>query len=255
MIPVEIGPLLVFIIFTIQSVVNDSPRLTTNRAFTSLAIITLMTDPAKELLSAYPSLVAAMGCLDRIQAFFLSETGQYESVTGHGTSPFIGLPRENDFEMRSMSPGTSDSPVVSIREADIRPTATAKNALSNIDFQVSRGSFTFVVGPVGSGKSTLLKAMLGEAYCSRGTVDPIGTDVAYCAQTPWLQNTLLRNAVCGVDPDVDMDSEWYQTVVDACALNEDIAQLPHGDDTMLGSRGVTLSGGQKQRLVCHQNPC
>ena len=249
MIPVELAPLLVFMIFTIQSVANKSPRLTTNQAFTSLAIITLMTEPAKELLSAYPTLVSAMGCVDRIQAFLLSETQQHESVVHHGTGYMTGPPKDDDCEMVSMNPGTFGHPIVSIRDADIRPTAKAKSLLSNIDFQVSRGSLTFIIGPVGSGKSTLLKAMLGEAHCSRGTITSIGTDVAYCAQTPWLQNTVLRNAICGIDPDVEMDPEWYQTVLEACALNEDIAQLLHGDDTLLGSRGVTLSGGQKQRLV------
>ena len=37
-------------------------------------------------------------------------------------------------------------------------------------------------------------------------------------------------------------------MIDACALAEDIARLPHGDRTQIGERGVTLSGGQKARL-------
>ena len=36
--------------------------------------------------------------------------------------------------------------------------------------------------------------------------------------------------------------------MEACALSHDIAQLPAGDATEIGERGVNLSGGQKARL-------
>lgn len=37
-------------------------------------------------------------------------------------------------------------------------------------------------------------------------------------------------------------------VVKACALTKDFKQLPHGDMTYVGERGVQLSGGQKARI-------
>jgi len=37
-------------------------------------------------------------------------------------------------------------------------------------------------------------------------------------------------------------------VTNACALISDFEQLPNGDKTFVGERGVTLSGGQKARI-------
>jgi len=37
-------------------------------------------------------------------------------------------------------------------------------------------------------------------------------------------------------------------VIQICALNSDFKQLPGGDLSKVGDRGVTLSGGQKARI-------
>ena len=44
------------------------------------------------------------------------------------------------------------------------------------------------------------------------------------------------------------DAVRYQRVLEACALEDDLAALPSGDATEIGERGVTLSGGQKARV-------
>jgi ABC-type multidrug transport system ATPase subunit len=45
------------------------------------------------------------------------------------------------------------------------------------------------------------------------------------------------------------DPAFYDKTVKACALTEDFAQLPDGDETEVGERGISLSGGQKARLT------
>lgn len=41
----------------------------------------------------------------------------------------------------------------------------------------------------------------------------------------------------------------YEKVLIACALTEDLRDLPDGDSTEIGPNGFDLSGGQKQRIA------
>ncbi len=103
------------------------------------------------------------------------------------------------------------------------------------------------VGSVGSGKSTLLKAILGEIEHVSGTRQMRrGTKVAFCDQEPWLLDQGIKENIVGPRP---LDQEWYDRVIDACALAQDIADLAEGDGTGVGSGGSALSGGQKSRVV------
>ena len=45
------------------------------------------------------------------------------------------------------------------------------------------------------------------------------------------------------------DPQFYEKTVNACALRDDFASLPDGDQTEVGERGISLSGGQKARLT------
>jgi ABC-type transport system involved in cytochrome bd biosynthesis fused ATPase/permease subunit len=63
--------------------------------------------------------------------------------------------------------------------------------------------------------------------------------VAYCSQVPWIMPASLQANVLFQRP---MQPAQYNAVVDACALSHDLAELPAGDLTELGERGVNLSG-------------
>lgn len=45
-----------------------------------------------------------------------------------------------------------------------------------------------------------------------------------------------------------MDKAKYKSVIHACALKKDLEIFSHGDQTIIGDRGINLSGGQKQRV-------
>lgn len=44
------------------------------------------------------------------------------------------------------------------------------------------------------------------------------------------------------------DRHWYKKVIHVCALEKDFSQLPYGDRSLVGDKGVLLSGGQKARI-------
>jgi ATP-binding cassette subfamily C (CFTR/MRP) protein 1 len=98
---------------------------------------------------------------------------------------------------------------------------------------------------VGAGKSSFLQSILGDLYKASGEVVVHGS-VAYVAQQAWVMNaTVKENIVFGHR----WDPAFYDKTVEACALLEDFAQLPDGDATEVGERGISLSGGQKARLT------
>lgn len=63
--------------------------------------------------------------------------------------------------------------------------------------------------------------------------------VAYCSQVPWIMAAPLRDNILFQVP---YEEQRYNAVVAACALNQDLSELPAGDMTELGERGVNLSG-------------
>jgi ATP-binding cassette, subfamily B, bacterial len=128
----------------------------------------------------------------------------------------------------------------------------------DVSFSLQRGSFTVVTGRIGSGKTTLLQALLGLVPPDAGIVRWNGAEVldpasfftppqsAYTPQVPRLfSDTLGNNILMGLPKDkVDLDEALHLAV-----LEPDIAEMPDGLDSLVGSRGVRLSGGQVQRTA------
>ncbi len=133
-----------------------------------------------------------------------------------------------------------------------------QGGVEDVHFNLPRGSFTVVTGRIGSGKSTLVRALLGLLQPQAGELrwngEPVADAasflrpprVAYTAQVPRLfSDTLRENILLGLDEtEVDLDE-----AVKLAVLEQDIATLEKGLDTLVGPRGVRLSGGQVQRVA------
>jgi len=72
--------------------------------------------------------------------------------------------------------------------------------------------------------------------------------IAYCAQSPWLEHATVRDNIIYGSPQ-GYDEQRYEAVVEACALDQDLSIFPAGDMTEIGEKGVALSGGQKARVA------
>jgi ABC-type multidrug transport system fused ATPase/permease subunit len=218
-IPLLIGPPLIFAFA--QSTLN------TSRVFTSLSFLTLMTLPLSQIFQAVPEIVSGFACLGRIQSFLECET------------------REDDRQLL-ISPETNLEVELVVKDANFGWDMN-KFVLQNINLSLVRNSLTMVVGPVGSGKSTLCRALLCEMPFHEGpvTLRRHHRHVGYCDQTAFLFNGSVRDNIVASSA---FDLARYSEVISATGLSYDLATLPQGDRTNVGSGGITLSGGQKQRV-------
>lgn len=120
-----------------------------------------------------------------------------------------------------------------------------RTVLNDINFRTTKGDLSCIVGRVGAGKSSFLQSILGDLWKIKGEVQVHGT-TAYVSQSPWIMNATVReNIIFGYR----YDSNFYEKTVKACALLDDFAQLPDGDETVVGERGISLSGGQRARVA------
>lgn len=209
-------------------------------AFTALATVTLVTTPAKTILSLFQQFATLQGCAARIQKYLLEPPRDDQRVL---IEPQLHIPG-------SVRYGDDGSPAIIIKDAVLRPAASAGVCLDRVSAELHTGSLTILYGAVGTGKTTLARAILGDIAPDSGSILVSTKRIGYCAQKPWLVNASIKDMICGFEDGTTIDEEWYKTVIHACGLGEDIEKMPSRDLGIVGSRGVTLSGGQRQRVVC-----
>lgn len=131
--------------------------------------------------------------------------------------------------------------------------------LNNISFSAKPGQRVGIVGPSGAGKSTLVNLLLGFWDYQQGMISVGENEIrAYdpeklrklfgvVSQQTHLFNASIRDNILLAKPNAS-EAEFLQAVAYA-ELEEFIAQLPNGHDTMVGQNGQALSGGQRQRIA------
>ena len=120
-----------------------------------------------------------------------------------------------------------------------------------LDLDLAPGSRLAVVGPSGSGKSTLLATLAGLLAPLRGEVSSDAASlreaVTMFAEDGHVFATTLRENLRVVRRDLSDDEAL--AALSAVGLDDWLATLPHGLDTMLGPDGTTVSGGERRRLL------
>jgi ABC-type multidrug transport system fused ATPase/permease subunit len=148
---------------------------------------------------------------------------------------------------------------VVVDQLDFKYEQSENLVLSNIDLKILSGEAVGFVGQSGSGKSTLIDIMLGLLEPQSGSVLINGhaienikqswqKQIGYIPQTIFLMDdSLRRNIAIGI-ADSEIDEVAIQDALKSAQLEEFVASLPEGLDTVVGERGVRLSGGQRQRI-------
>ncbi|KAK6064862.1 hypothetical protein SCUP234_12830 [Seiridium cupressi] len=246
---VMLAPAVTLTFYAADAYLRGKESLDPTTAFTTIAIITLVTTPANILLGLFPQIAAVYGCATRVQNYLLEPSRDDKRILltpNSRPSGSIGNGQTN-VNLLDRQPAVDKSPAVILDNVVIRPAVTADICLDRISVQLNRGSLCIICGAVGTGKTTLARAILGDITPDYGSISVSTKRIGYCAQKPWLINDNIKTTICGGERLID--EEWYHTVIHACGLQEDIEQLSGKDFNVIGSRGVTLSGGQRQRVA------
>lgn len=231
---------------------QDFPPLTLERALSSLVLVNLLLMPIAFFLPALSGMANAAGCLERIRTYLNSPAQEqipYVLNTPESSvmTPFTNpLNYENPDEKHSEISVEGQEDCIAAQNASCGWGVSKDPILNGMNFTIREGDLTMIVGPVGSGKSTLLRAFLGETPVINGLRSRFRTSVAYCGQVPWLISGTIKENIVHASP---YEDEWYKIVVEACALEADLRELPLGSDTVLSSKGSSLSGGQQHRVA------
>ncbi|KAJ6662481.1 hypothetical protein lerEdw1_011895 [Lerista edwardsae] len=208
--------------FGVYFLLDEENILTAAKVFTSISLFNILRLPLFDLPMVISAIAQTKVSVGRLEDFLSSEDLDYQNIN-------------RDY---------SGNLAVRFVNASFRWEKTGAPTLNKLNLEIPEGSLVAIVGQVGAGKSSLLSAVLGEMERIEGTAQRKGL-VAYVSQQAWIQNsTLQENILFGSE----LNKLYYGSVLEACALLPDLEQLPFGDQTEIGERGVNISGGQKQRV-------
>ncbi|MDN6729862.1 MAG: ABC transporter ATP-binding protein/permease [Alkalibacterium sp.] len=137
-------------------------------------------------------------------------------------------------------------------------TASETVNLNHIDLALPKGKTLGIVGKTGSGKTTLIRQLLNQFPTGQGTFTmgnyaysdyqdaSLRELIGYVPQDHTLFSRSVRdNIAFGKNDATDQD---ILRSIRLSSFEEDLNNMEHGLDTMIGEKGVAISGGQKQRI-------
>ena len=131
--------------------------------------------------------------------------------------------------------------------------------LRNLNLKVFKNETLAIVGNSGGGKSTLVNLIPRFYDIKSGSLMIDGTDIRNFSISSLRRNismvfqdnflysgTIKENIMMG---NFNASNDELQKAIESAHLQDMIADLPDGLNTLLGERGLTLSGGQRQRVA------
>ena len=131
--------------------------------------------------------------------------------------------------------------------------------LKGVSFTVKPGKRVAIVGPSGSGKTTISRLLFRFYDPVSGAVRLDGHDLRDVTQASVRaaigvvpQDTVMFNSTIGYNIGYGRNGASRDDIAAAskmASIDQFIAGLPDGYETMVGERGLKLSGGEKQRVA------
>lgn len=152
-----------------------------------------------------------------------------------------------------------NSSTLEFRDVSFQHNSNDPFALNQVNFRVEGACKVGIVGMSGSGKTTLARLLAGFSNPTAGEILVNGASVptlnnpqwlkhvTFIPQNPHIFNASLRDNVAFYVPGAsehDVDQ-----AIKLAGLEDTVAQLPQGVNTLLGQQGRQLSGGQAQRVT------
>jgi ATP-binding cassette subfamily C protein CydD len=187
----------------------------------------------------YHSRMEAVSAAEQIEEFLATPTGEAPSSAVAAPAPAWSAP--------------------AIGFHDVSFSYGGKPVLQGASFQIPRGEHVALVGESGAGKSTILALLLGFAAAQAGSISIDERSLSDLDVTQWrhriawlpqgptiFHGTLRDNILLGRS---EASEEEVRDAVRLARVDEFLARLPSGVDTLLGDGGQSLSAGQAQRVA------
>ncbi|MFL5702270.1 MAG: ABC transporter ATP-binding protein [Ktedonobacteraceae bacterium] len=234
-----LGPALLYT-YGAYLVITHQVALGTIIAFA--AYVSQLYAPVSLLAGANATLLGGLALFDRVFQYLEIPTSVPEPTT---PQPLPPVPTEGIvFDRVSFCyPGSSNH----------------KEVLHDVSFTAPLGQLTALVGPSGAGKSTILSlaarfydpgsgSIRLDGVALRDIAQPdLRRRMAMVTQELFLFHASLHENICYGVPAASRAE--VEAAVEAAQLQDLIARLPDGLDTIVGERGYRLSGGEKQRVA------
>lgn len=133
------------------------------------------------------------------------------------------------------------------------------DVLKNINLKIDMGNKIAIVGKTGSGKTSLAKLLMRFYYPDKGNivygnldykeygVKSIRDCIIYVSQEDFIFSSSIRENLKLGDQNIS-DSEMI-SISRELGVDEFVARMPRGYDSVLDERGANLSKGQRQRIA------
>ncbi|WP_438489230.1 ABC transporter ATP-binding protein [Streptomyces sp. S186] len=156
-------------------------------------------------------------------------------------------------------PSADKVSLASLEEVATLDTRGGEEVLHGVSFRAEPGQMVALVGSSGAGKSTIAQLLPRLYDADSGAVRLAGVDVrdltaaslrdtlGMVTQDGHLFHDSIRENLLLAAPEATEDALW--DALRRARLDELIAGLPDGLDTVVGERGYRLSGGERQRLT------